>query len=140
MNDVLTQETTTQVDAWVYLATLAVPFIVAVINRPSFSPALKRGIQIGTAVVIAGVLMWLRGDLDDLGSGNFLQKVVVLVGLAQVWYAALAAIPATRRFLNRIEVKTTPKVDATLGAQQQEAVKAKAAETFTQDVMLPPAA
>ena len=130
-------ETMTEVEAWVYLVTIGLPFLVAVINRPSFSATLRRWIQIGVTVVVAVVLLWLQGDFVTLVGGNVLQHVVTVVGLAQVWYTAISAIPVGKKALDKVEVATTPHTDPTLAAAQVRVVKQEAAADFRANVLSP---
>lgn len=95
--------------SWSYLLTLAIPFVVGIINRPGWSSNLKRGIMLVVSVAFAVFIMWTDGVFKSgFDSAQVLLYLTAVVGSAQVWYAALkattpgsAALDASEKLLVR---------------------------------------
>lgn len=123
-----------EVQAWTYLVTLAIPIVSAMVNRPSWSATTKRWVMIGVAVVVSVVMLWLQGEFDDLVISNMFAHIVAVVGMAQIWYSALAAVPIAKRALDKLEVFTTKGVDPAKAVAQTRAVKDEALAEFQRNV------
>lgn len=107
------------IDAWQYLVAFFTPYLVALINRPSWSSDVKRWVMLGVAVVVALVTAALEGSFRNFNIGSILQYLVLMTGATQVAYTALRAIPVTKATLDKTEVVAT-------GTPPQQAVRAKA--------------
>lgn len=122
-----------EIQAWTYLVTLAIPFVAAVVNRPSWSASVKRWVMIGVSVVISVVVLLLQGEFSDLGFNNVFAHIVSVVGLTQIWYSALAAVPIAKRALDKLEVSTS-RTSPTEAIAQTRAVKDDAVAEFQRNV------
>jgi uncharacterized membrane protein len=99
----------TNLQAWLTLVALVSPFIVALINRPTWSRTTKRFVMLGVSVLIAFVTGWLQGSFDEFSLSSVFVYLLSFVGAVQAVYAALEALPPTNKILDKAEMAFTKK-------------------------------
>jgi hypothetical protein len=99
----------TNLQAWLTLVALVSPFIVALINRPTWTRTTKRFVMLGVSVVIAFVTGWLQGSFDEFSFSSIFVYLLSFVGAVQAVYAALEALPPTNKILDKAEMAFTKK-------------------------------
>jgi uncharacterized membrane protein len=99
----------TNLQAWLTLVALVSPFVVALINRPTWSRTTKRFVMLGVSVLIAFVTGWLQGSFDEFSLSSVFVYLLSFVGAVQAVYAALEALPPTNKILDKAEMAFTKK-------------------------------
>lgn len=97
------------IEAWQYLVALATPYLIALLNRPTWSATVKRWAMIAVAVVVAFVTQLLSGGFAGIGWGNLLVYLVAFIGVVQAAYTLLKSTPATAVTLDATEQALTPR-------------------------------
>ena len=92
------------VTALAAILAIVTPYIVAIINRPGWSPTAKRLVMIGVSVVFALATAWAKGDFNNWDWGNILPYVVTFIGAVQLIYSGLQAVPPVKKALDKAEV------------------------------------
>ena len=96
------------IQAWQWIVAFATPYIIALVNRPTWSASTKRLVMIGVAVVIAFVTHLLSGGFDGMTWGNLLVYLVAFIGVVQAAYALLKITPGAKESLDATEHALVP--------------------------------
>lgn len=107
------------VEAWQFLVAFFSPYLIALINRPSWSSQVKRWVMVGVAVAVALVTASLNGQFSPFNWQSLLSYLVMMVGATQISYNALKSLSPTKASLDKVE-------NAASGVTPAEAVQQKA--------------
>ena len=121
------------VQAWQFIVAFVSPYLVALINRPSWSAEIKRLVMIVVSTVIALGTAAINGQFASFDWSQVLQYIVMMIGATQVAFSVLTRVSVTKTSLDKVEVAASGSTPAEAVVQKAE-VKQAEVRDFEQNV------
>jgi len=121
------------VDVWQWVVAFLTPYVVSLVNRPTWSRTTKRLVMIGVSIVVALVTMFFEGDFSDWHWAQATVFLAAFVGVVQAAYAAFEAAGPTNWLLDQTEMMLT-KITVPQAVQAKAQVNTAAEEEFKENV------
>lgn len=123
------------VDVWQWIVAILTPYIVSLVNRPTWSRTTKRLVMVGVSILVAFGTAWVEGDFADWNWSQFSVFLAAFVGIVQVAYSAFEAAGPTNWLLDQTEMMLT-KVTTPQAVQAKEATNSQAVEEFKDNLAI----
>jgi dsRNA-specific ribonuclease len=121
------------IDLWQWVVAFLTPYVVSLVNRPTWSRTTKRLVMIGVSIVVALITEFLEGNFNDFSWAQLTVFLAAFVGVVQAAYAAFEAAGPTNWLLDQTEMMLT-KITVPQALQAKKQVNTAAESEFKENV------